>query len=207
MVKKSLVAVVLASALLAVPTVGFADATQLSVTSDSTTNKSTETNVTTKGSVSFTGGNLTLSGLKDPEPFAGGSVSDAYAGNFSQDTAMTPLTVLDNLGDGGTWTLTAEAAGWEVASTDASPKGADALNTGKLSISGVMVKGKDAAETSMDLAAKTPVTIATGTEDNNGPENVKSGKYTLALTQGTNMRKGTYTNTITWTLANEPGKN
>lgn len=177
-----------------------ADATpQSTVASDSTTNKSSQT---TTGKVTFTGGDLTLSGLEDPEPFSA-SVSDAYAG-FSKETKMAPLTVLDNLGDGGNWTLTATAAGWIPESSDSSPIGASVLNNnGKLGISGVKVNGND-AKPAGTLVKGQSVEIAKGSAEDNGDNNVASGHYTFELQKGTNMRTGIYTNTITWTLSSQP---
>lgn len=203
MVKKNLAAAVMASALLAVPTVAFAAPAQLSVESGST--KSTET-VTTTGKVSFEAGNLTLNGLTDPSNFKGGNAGTVYTAGYDDEQAAGKVTVADNLGDGGTWKLSANAAGW-VPDATGSQDGADVLNkAGKLTIIDATVglttpKSQGAAE----LAPKTDAIVATGKAEDNGANNVDLGSYKLHLDKGVNMRKGTYTNTITWTLSNTPG--
>ena len=208
MVKKSLVAAVLASALLAVPTVGFAAEAQ--ITNDGSTSTGS---ATTKGSVTFKGGSLTLAGMQDAVTFDEAGASTVFAKGYDSSVSAGTATVLDNLGDGGEWTLSAAKGEWTPDTTSgASTAGASVLDeNATLAFSGVQV-GKNAASTTPVTIEKTDTTVAKGTEADNPTDeavtpNVTLGKINLHMNSGVNMRKGTYTNTITWTLANEPGKN
>lgn len=206
MVKKSLVAVVLASSLLAVPTVGFAAQT---ITIDD--KGATTGTATTTGSVSFDGGSLELTGLQDAVTFDEAGASTVFARGYDSSVSAGTATVLDNLGDGGEWTLSAAKGDWTPDTTSgASDKGASVLNdNATLAFTGVQVGKKDANTTAVDIKT-TATPIATGNETDNPTDaavtpNVKLGQISLHLDPNVNMRKGTYTNTITWTLSNTPG--
>lgn len=208
MVKKSLVAALLASALLAVPTVGFAAQT---ITIDD--KGATTGTATTTGSVSFDGGSLELTGLQDAVTFDEAGASTVFARGYDSSVSAGTATVLDNLGDGGEWTLSAAKGDWTPDTTSgASAAGSSVLDeNATLAFSGVQV-GKKAASTTPVTIEKTATSVAKGTEADNPTDeaatpNVTLGQIKLHMNSGVNMRKGTYTNSITWTLANEPGKN
>jgi hypothetical protein len=206
MVKKSLVAAVLASALLAVPTAGFAAQT---ITVDD--KGATTGTATTTGSVSFDGGSLELTGLQESIAFANAGASTVFANGYDSSVDAGTATVLDNLGDGGTWKLSAKKGDWTAdTASGASDKGASVLNdNATLAFTGVQVGKKDSNTTPVNIG-KTDTQVATGDATDNPTDaavtpNVKLGQISLHLDKLVNMRKGTYTNTITWTLSNTPG--
>lgn len=156
-------------------------------TTDTSTSTNTDTTASTNGSVTFTAGTLKLSNVTTDAKFTGASVQDVYTKGLIQtaDNQMT-ATVSDFLGAANDeWSLTVAKGGWSKGTGSASTPDATLDENAKLSIGG------------------TEVTTA-GLEvlrGGAGQQDMTAADLTLNINKGTNVTADTYTNTLTWTLA------
>lgn len=175
----------------AVGVLGTTTAFAAGTTGTGTTDNS-QLSATTKGSINFTPGTISLYGVQDSVAFKSSNVGDVYANGLdaTADPNLT-ATVADFLGaEKDTWTLTLAQSGWKSdTSSESSSEGADALNTGTLSTT--------------DDGNNTQVIDTTGTTYKTGSAGItvlKPQTLKLHLDKGTNVKAGNYTNNLTWNL-------
>lgn len=168
----------------------FADATTANPTTANTTDN-TQLGATTTGSLNFKGGTLSLYNVQDTAAFntpdTAFSTQDVYTNGLSATNADKKMTatVDDFLGeDADTWTLTVNKSKW-AAGDDGVASGATALDTG--------------AHLSVDKGEITTdgLEYDTGSEGHN---ELTEQTLSVAIDQGTVVKKGAYTNTLTWNL-------
>lgn len=139
---------------------------------------------TTGATVTFEGGDLSLTKVAKDVTFKTAKTGDVYTNGYSDAQPVT-ATVDDFLSGSKGWTITAKQDGWK--SQDASATG-DTLSTAKLSL------GAKAITTDAETS------VANG---DYGHTDAAFGENTLnlAMDKGTTVKAGTYSNTITWTLS------
>lgn len=140
----------------------------------------------TNASVTFEGGNLSLSDTVDSITFDKQNAGTVFASGISDvpaNKAMT-ATVDDFLAGAAGWSLKVKQSGWA---------GADTATVTALT-TGATLKLDNAAITTADAEA------ATGEYGSTPNAFDKKGNVTLSIAQGTVVKPGEYTNTLTWTL-------
>ncbi|WP_162260708.1 hypothetical protein [Lacticaseibacillus sharpeae] len=160
-------------------------------TTDTSTN--TDTTANTRGSVMFTPGTLSLSNVTTDAKFAGASVQDVYTKGLTQtaDNQMT-ATVSDFLGaENSAWTITIAKGAWAKTGSD------ETSSTTALDSSATLTVGSKALTTD-------GVKVTEGTE---GTKTIDPMDLKLDIANNTLLTTGTYTNTLTWTLADPADPN
>lgn len=160
----------------------------------STTSETAKTTAETKASVYFGAGTLSLSNTTDAVAFntsdSAFSTEDVWAKGLTATEADNKLTatVDDFLGvDDDTWTLTVKKGNW-VADTDGTAQGATALDTG--------------ATLTTDSGEITTAGLVYET-GSAGSLTIPEQAIKLAIAKGTLVKKGAYSNTLTWNLADD----
>ena len=157
-----------------------------------------DANTTTEASVTVKAGDLSASGFQDvsfPEIAVGEVWKKGY--DEGQNSAGIKLHVEDFTGvPDSTWKVSVKAGEWAFKADSGSEKGAEVLNANaELSVMGTTLNGGTAA----DVFSGHSGTYDTPEKD--------ALVFNLKMKQGTDVKAGSYTNTLTWSISNTTGEN
>lgn len=171
-------------------------ATLVPVTAFAADDQSSDTDV----SVTVVGGGLSAADFSDVS-FPNISVKEAWDGNYSGNAEMSAPTAKDYQGlENPDWTIKVSASGW-AEGAEGSKTGADVLNSNKVHFSidtagkSEFLNGKGIFDAYKGKAGEYSASGA-------GDYLLKSAKFNLAIDKGTDVKAGSYTNTLTWSIAN-----
>ncbi|MFD1393938.1 hypothetical protein ACFQ3L_10215 [Lacticaseibacillus jixianensis] len=140
----------------------------------------------TNASVTFEGGNLSLSNTTGSVAFKGSKVLDVYTSGYADSQPVT-ATVDDFLSGAKGWTLNVKQTGWTTtdANADAAPLNSDST---------ALTLGDTAIQATGDtLAGKGDYGHTPDAFDGNN-------QLSLKIKSGVTVKPGAYSNTLTWTL-------
>lgn len=137
------------------------------------------TSATTNGSLNITAGSISLDKVTDVT-FESASVGGIYTNGYDKTSDGT-ATVSDFLGDGNDCSLSALTTGWT---------GSDSTTLN--SNSTLIINDQDISNSAQQ--------VTTG----GAGVNTQKLSYELKIKEGTNVNAGSHTNTINWSLGNNP---